>query len=185
MVHRRFGAAARRPLCVNHVVLLCVRIGLADRHAGPAGGDHQRADGRRQPDRDSVVHHRAQHPPADQLLHRVAGRQRPAHRAHLYAVLYRLPTDGPALAARADPVRPVAVARLHRLSVFDLHGVLHHHRPVLFRQDTGQVPQLAHRRPSKRRIALITRTDAHTCLFKGKHCALAVVGGAKNFRPAA
>ena len=77
-------------------------VGLADRRPWSAGRDHQRSDGRRQPHRDSVVHCGAQHPTADQLLHRVSGRQRPAHRSHIHAVLHRLPPDGPALAARSD-----------------------------------------------------------------------------------
>jgi len=131
------------------MMMMMMAVGLADRGPRSAGVDRLRAHCRRQPDRHPVVHRRTQHPPADQLLHRFARRQRPADRRHLDAVLHGLPPHGPVLAARSDALRPLAVARLHRLSVFHLHSLLYHHRPVLLRQDPGQVPQLAHRTTGK------------------------------------
>ena len=48
--------------------------------AESAGGVDVSGDDRRQHHRDSVVHHRTLDQTAHQLLHRIAGRQRPAHR---------------------------------------------------------------------------------------------------------
>lgn len=49
-------------------------------------------------------------------------------------VLHGLSAGGPVLAARAARLQSLAVARLHRLSLLHLYGVLHHQRPVMLRQ---------------------------------------------------
>jgi len=76
----------------------------ADGRSGPPGRVDEPCHHQRQPGRHSVIHPGAVDPPAVQLLHRVIGRQRPAHRLRLHAVLHGLSAVRQILAARADAV---------------------------------------------------------------------------------
>ena len=135
---------------------------MADHRVGCSRQFNEHPHDPRQHGRAAVVRARAHDPSADELLHRLARLFRPAHRHRVDALLHHLPADGPVLAARRVPVRPVALRRLHGLHDVNLHGLLHHDRPLLHGEDTGEVSQLAHRahRAHDRRLD-VARTDAH------------------------
>jgi len=52
---------------------------------------------------------------------------------------------GEDLAAGRNPLRPVAVTRLHCLPLFHLHRLLYHRRSVLFHSTSGALSHLADR----------------------------------------
>jgi len=130
-------------ICYCHVTSRLYML-LLDSRVGRARRSDEYRHSRRQSHCPFIVCHRKDHPPADQLLHRLPGRQWPHHRGGLHAVLHALPTRRQKLATRRDSLRPVAVHWLHCLSVQYLYCLLYHHRPLLFRQDTGQISQLAY-----------------------------------------
>jgi len=66
------------------------------------------------------------------------------HRFGVDAAVHGLHPVGEDVAVRRDTVRPLAVARLHRMPVLHLHRLLHHRRPLLLDTHAGQIPRLAH-----------------------------------------
>jgi len=136
--HRcRCDGAVGRPRGERHVG------SVADGDDGSADGLRQLGDGRRQPGRAAVLRPAKLAPSAIQLLHRVAGDERPYHRRRVDADLHAVPVGRAALGARRVAVRPVAVRRLHRLPLLHLHRVLHHHRPLLLGRSAGTLSQVA------------------------------------------
>jgi len=123
---------------------------VVDGGDGPAGGRCQHGDDRRQPGCSVVVLPAELLAPVVELFHRIAGRQRPHYRSRVDAVLYGVSACRTALVAGRAVLWPVAVPRLHRLSLFHLHRLLHHHRPLLLRRSAGALPQVAHQAQGKR-----------------------------------
>lgn len=88
-----------------------------------------------------------------------------AYRYNIDATVFCVHTDGENLATRWGSMWLMAVAGLHGMSVFDIHSLLHHGRPVLFDTSTCSLSHLAHRTQGK--LYNWRRNQLMFCLISG------------------